>query len=203
MNSYKYKNIEIFYENSRFIEEVIKDNEYNFFDKDMVIVDVGCNIGTFSVYMYYNSRQIYALDISKECIDIFNKTIVANNLNIKTYNIGLSGKGGPRTVFANGDEFEGGWRLGDGVGTDEGYSIPTKSIKQFMEDEGITHIDLLKMDIEESEHEVFESEDFIEVAPRISAIIGEYHKKLPDESLKKAGFTFNPICPGKFISRRA
>ena len=73
-------------ESVRYIWEVLENQEYNFLFNDLTVFDIGCNIGTFSLWIYPHAQRIYAVDMSEEHINNFNKTIRDNELkNITTY----------------------------------------------------------------------------------------------------------------------
>lgn len=196
--------LDVFFERERFLHEVIEDKEYEYLFNDLVFLDVGCNIGTFSWSMYSHAKMIYALDISSECIETLRKTIERNNLTrIQAYNLGLSGFTGRMNVSKIGDPHDGGWRLGGG---DQNLdTIETVDIETFMERENIPYIDVMKIDIEGGEREVFESESFKRVQSRIHTIMGEYHGIQILGDLQKMLSEYRVVIDekrSKFIARR-
>lgn len=71
---------------SRYIWEVLENEEYKFLFNDLVVVDLGCNIGTFSLWIYDRTKEIHAIDMEQQYIDDFNKSIKDNGYtNIHTY----------------------------------------------------------------------------------------------------------------------
>ncbi len=79
-----------------------------------------------------------------------------------------------------------------------------------MEEEKIDHVNLLKMDIEGIEFELFGSESFAKIAPKIDTIVGEIHSysgrnpmQLVD-ALKTNGFEFYKVANDAqlFIAKR-
>lgn len=154
---------------NRFIKEVIEGNEYSLLFKDLVILDVGCNIGTFSLWIHQLARKVYAVDISQENIDNFNKTINDNFVgNIETFHCGIAGKNGLRGIEARGSAGMGGWALSSGSG-----DLRTYSLKSFMDMNKIDYIDVLKIDVEGAEEEILLAPDV--PYEKISIIIGEVH----------------------------
>ena len=78
-------------DSDRFVKEVIEGDEYSFLFKDLVVIDLGCNVGTFSLWIHKLAREIHAIDMVPENIDSLNETIRKNKLdNIKTYCIAIA-----------------------------------------------------------------------------------------------------------------
>jgi FkbM family methyltransferase len=158
-------------EDNRFIKEVIEDREYFFvFDYD-VVVDVGANIGTFSIFIYNYAKEIFALEPIPNNFNYLIKNLIDNNLSkVKPYQIAIGGKSGKRKMLTNGlAEGEGGWSLDDKGELEVGCL----SLADFMQQEKIEYIDLLKLDVEGAELEIVQAEDF--PAKKIGTIIGEIH----------------------------
>jgi FkbM family methyltransferase len=192
--------IDIYFKVDRFIHEVLEDREYNFLFNDLTTLDLGCNIGTWTFSIYDKIKFGYAIDFSKECIDIMNKTIITNNIkNIKTFCMGISGNSGERNVQTDPEPGLGSWHFT--TSNQPAIIVQTIDIKSFLELERIRIIDVMKVDIEGAEHELFESQSFQDCAYKINTIIGEYHGKEPRESLSKAGYYYHRIG-SHFIARR-
>lgn len=131
---------------TRYIWEVLENEEYRFWNSHQVVIDAGCNIGTFSIYMQPHAEIIYAIDCVQDHLDNLNKTIKDNNYqNIKTYNFKL--------------------------GNVSGFNKQT--LREFMDGQVIKRVNLLKLDIEGDEKDVVNCDDF--PSNRIDRIIGEYH----------------------------
>lgn len=168
------KTIDICYQVERFLHEIIEEKEYDYLFNDLVVLDIGCNIGTFSWSIYNKAKMIYAFDISQECIDAVNETIRMNGLDrIQAFYLGVAGNVGVRNISKSGDPHEGGWRIGGGE--DNEATVPTTDLETFMNENQIEYVDVMKIDIEGGEREVFESQAFKNVRSRIHTILGEYH----------------------------
>lgn len=155
------------------IEEIFREEHYakGKIKKDMVIIDCGANHGLASLYFKDYAKVIYALEPNEE----YYKCLVENVKpypHIKPYNIGLSSRNGKDLIFSNekGDAPES--FFGNGQNS---QSAEFKTIKTFIEEEGIDHVDLLKMDTEGGEFVIFPSEGFKAVADKIDYIVGESH----------------------------
>lgn len=191
-------------DSDRFIREVIEGNEYSFLFKDLVVIDVGCNIGSFSFWIYQSARVIYAIDMVKKNIDSLNQTISKNNLEkIKTYCVAITGNNEPRR-YTEDPLLGGGGSLIDNIGPNQTECV---TLKQFMDKQSIAYADVLKIDIEGLEKEVIEGDDF--PADRIYAIIGELHKDRPGgqlgivkDALEKMGYRYSEPKRRHFLARK-
>jgi len=65
---------------TRYIWEVLEHGEYGFAFDDLVVMDLGCNIGAFSLWIYPRARVIHAIDMEPKFLDLFKKTIRDNEL---------------------------------------------------------------------------------------------------------------------------
>lgn len=65
----------------RYLWEVLEGQEYSFLFKDLVVVDLGCNVGSFSLWIYPLAKEIYAVDMDEGCIHNLRQTIDANGYN--------------------------------------------------------------------------------------------------------------------------
>ena len=186
---------------TRFIYEVLEQGEYSFLFKNYSVLDVGCNIGAFSLYMQPMAKHIHAVDVSTECIEHFNDTIKDNKYeNITTYSLAIAGKTGKRMVTRDGEPLSGGWRIdipGD-------LEVDAYTLNDFMIINRIPHIDVLKLDVEGAEAEIVQAKDF----PRnkINTIIGESHSvELLNQvniALRSYGFTIFDVDGSHFLARK-
>jgi len=58
-------------------------NYYEFVDKDDVVLDIGANIGLFSI-LSKKAKKIICVEPIKECIPVLEKNLQSNNLHKKT-----------------------------------------------------------------------------------------------------------------------
>ena len=191
------------YENlgDRFFNEIIVGGEYKLAlnEKASVIVDVGALAGEFGVYMYKKARTIYALEPFSEHFEELETNIRDFNLKkIKAFKLALSDYNGEGTLIIGG---RGGHKLVAGGGSEKTEKVQIKTLASFMNDEGIKHVDILKIDIELGEREVFGSDDFAEVADRINFIIGEHANNKTIDDLRNNKF-FLVNTPRGFIAKR-
>lgn len=131
---------------TRYIFEVLEGQEYKFLFEDLTVLDVGCNIGAFSLWILPHAKQIYAVDMDEAAITLFQKTVRDNGYpNIKVYN--------------------------NQVGKED--TTDTISLASFMSANAIKGVDILKLDVEGAELDIVNAPDF--PADRIKTIIGEFH----------------------------
>ena len=209
MNKYFVNSIGIWADSDRFIKEVLINEEYKYLFRYDTVVDLGCNIGTFSLYIYPYAQKIYAIEPNPKAINLFRKTIEDNKLDkIIPVECAITGSDGERFLKNTEDEHK---QYGAGeINDKEGIIVKGIQLNTFMAEYKINYIDLLKVDIERNEKELFDSEGFRNISNKIGTIIGEYHigsiKDSITHNITNAGFRFTDITKGnssgKFIARR-
>lgn len=78
----------------RYIGEVLEGQEYSFLFKDLTVLDIGCNIGAFTLWIYPFVSRIWAVDMEQSHIDNLSKTKRDNgldNLTIIRERVGIDG----------------------------------------------------------------------------------------------------------------
>lgn len=204
MNKYLVGEIGIWAESDRFIKEILIGQEYKYLFNYDTVVDLGSNIGTFSFDIYPYAKRIYAVEPNPKAMNLLKKTIEENKLEkITAIECAITGSNGERFLKDVDDKHK---EYGSGFINDkEGITVEGKQLNTFMAENKIDYIDLLKVDIERSEKELFESEGFRNVSNKIGTIIGEYHDQTIKDSiaqnLNNAGFRFIDL-PNRFIARR-
>lgn len=124
-------------------------------NNDNVVFDIGCNIGYYTILSYNMCSNIYSFDGNKENIDKLNISCLIDNIkNVNTYHNCVSDK---KTFYKmrNKDIVDRNGNIG-GLSfeeTDESTSFDSTSITldDFIEENNIEIIDLLKIDIEGGE----------------------------------------------------
>lgn len=161
--------------------------------KDAVYLDLGANIGNASRYFYPYAQKIYALEPNPHLYE----ALVENTKdlpNIKTFNLAVGHNNGFDYMYSN----EGSSVAQTFFGNNKSLNavrVNIVTLEEFMKQNKIDHVDVMKIDIEESEYILFPSESFSRVADKIDFIIGEAHFSstggFPDvipEMLKEYGF---------------
>lgn len=172
------------YKEDRFFQEVANgDYSPTLGHKSDVVIDVGALAGEFAAYIYDQSGVIYALEPYSEHFKELEENIKQFELDkIKPFKLALAGENATRTLVV---QSRGGHTLGV---TEPLEEIQAVTLATFMKEQKIDHVDILKIDIEDAEIEVFNSPDFAEVVDKIDLIIGEHLGKVHD-IFETAGFT--------------
>src|SRR3990167_8585846 len=169
-------------EGTRYPREIIDDEEYKALLYDKVVIDIGANLCTFSLWIYDYAKVIYAIEPHQENFNNFVKTVETNNLTrIKPFHLAISRSNGVGKLKEAGDC--GGWHL-HAEGTEE---VETITLNTFLNKNGIEFADVVKIDVEGEEKEIFSVSDFPEASSRLPYIIGEIHSEICP-ILEKAGY---------------
>ena len=189
--------------NERFFEDVVIKQEYKhaFNKKADVIIDVGALAGEFGVYMYGKAKIIHAIEPYSKAYEELTSNIRDFNLKkIKPYRLALSNYNGEGSLVIS--EGRGGNKLVVGDGSDKTEKVEVKTLARFIKDENIERVDILKIDIENTEYEVFTAPDFKEIADRIDFIIGEHANEEVAHTLRMTGFDFMRTPRGFYAKRK-
>ena len=165
-----------------------------------IALDIGANVGLVSYYLAQYFEKVYSIEPSTEHMNNFvlmvNYNKITNITPIKKaiyIQNGTFGFGGPesnktmKSLHMNTP----GWK--------EEEKVETITLEKFFEDYKIDHVNLMKVDIEGSEVEVFSHPTFKNVAHKIDIIITESHLwsgRHPHqivEALKNNNFEVNTI----------
>lgn len=174
----KRKNAKVYYteHSGRYIGEVLESQEYKHplthlnLGDDLVVVDIGANIGMFSLYVYDIAKVIYAIEPILNAIEPFCETIRENRLDkIRLFTLAI----GPKTGKGYMNIVEPDIAGGSFLNKDGHREVYEMTLNDFCKREGIDHIDLLKIDCEGGEWDIVRTTDFNLL--RIDKIVGEYH----------------------------
>lgn len=178
--------------------EVFSDHDYHLpkLDKPSVVIDIGANIGAFSIYtaLKMPKSKIYCYEPSKTTFKTLSDNIKSNKLQKQitpihsavwststTLKLYSSGPSGLRSAFKTRSEtkFE---------------KVPTTTLTQIFQRHKITHCDFLKIDCEGAEYEILSSSS-LKLLSKIDRIALEFHEFTQGRNhkqliaiLKKAGF---------------
>jgi FkbM family methyltransferase len=141
---------------------------------DMVVIDAGANCGLATQYFYDHCKQIYSIEPSPEHFEALKKNKEFNGWDkVKLYNCALANHDGEAQLHIHvgnrtANSLTSNWGHGD-------ETVKTITLKTIFDENKIESVDFLKMDIEGAEDQVLESPEFAEVAPKIKAMVVEYH----------------------------
>lgn len=167
-------------------------NYYYFVEKKDIVLDIGANLGLFSL-LSNNAKKIIAVEPVKKCLPILKKNLLSNGLKNKSVivNMAVGNKGSLRLRK---DE-----RLNRSVVVDKDFKGPiyearSESLEFFVKKYSVN---LLRMDVEGYEYEILKSK----IPKNINKISLEFHagimgKEKSKELLKhleKEGFIIEKI----------
>ena len=147
--------------------------------KPKIIFDIGANIGITGIYLakIFPESTIYSFEPLSENFEILKKN-AANFKNLKVFNFGLGSESGNFKIFLSDDKTNfGGVSFKESVEGNLDYSnteCSLKNINDFVMEEGITSVDLIKIDTEGAEFEILTSlkKEYLD---KTSWITGELH----------------------------
>ncbi len=172
--------------------DVLLEEQYDFaLDRaPRTIIDAGANIGLSSIWfsVRYPDAKIVAVEAERSNYELMVRN-VAKFSNVIPLHAALWSH---RGLLAVHDPGMGAWafqtsELGEGTGS--GTTVESLSVRDIMDDHGIDRVDLLKVDIEGAEQEVFSD-------PASSAWIGSV-----DSIAIELHDRFRPGCARAFYSR--
>jgi len=154
----------------RFYGDIFVGREYKEAkDKKGTVIDLGACGGMFSFYIYDNASKIYAIEpYSKHFDELSNN--VKGFKKIKPFRLAIAGSNGERKLYIKG---RGGHSI---VNKGKDFEmVKAMTLATFIKKNKIKFVDILKIDVESAEIEIFSAPDFKEVADKIGFIIGEFH----------------------------
>lgn len=180
------------------------------------IIDIGAHVGFFSIFAncLNNKAKIYSIEPEKNNFDFLNKHKNENNFsNIKTFKCAIGGESN-----SNGKLFIAEDSINHKIKNqkpktkkeekEDGsfQNIRIFSLEDFLNDNKIDKVSLIKMDIEGGEYDILENIDE-NTYLRIGAFIMEYHNIIKNQKpktkndiefiLRKNGFSVQ-VFPSKF-----
>jgi len=150
---------------------------------DMIIVDVGANIGAYTLGLskYLSSGQIYAFEPNPRTLKFLKKNIEVNQLkNVRIIELGLSDReetamlNTPSLAQASINKFK---------ASDQVEAIKLVTLDKFCEENNINNIDILKIDIEGHEKKCLDGAAMIIDKSKNMVIIMEI-----DDNCYQAGY---------------
>lgn len=142
--------------------------------KDMVIIDIGGNVGLVTHHMKDYAKKVYAVEPSPENFAALKKNKEYNNWdNVEIFNAAIADKDGEMVIHSLHNN-----RTCNSLVNDYGQGgtpVKTFRLDTFMNDNGIEKVDFIKCDVEGAEDIILRSEGFKNVADKISAIEIEFH----------------------------
>ena len=158
--------------------------------EDMVVLDVGANCGIVTQYMRDHAKKVYAIEPSSMHFEALKKNKEYNKWdNVEVFKAAIADKDGEMKLHLNDNnktchsltlEYK-----------DGGEMVKTFAFDTFFKENKIDEVDFIKFDVEGAEDVILRSEGFKKVAPKIKAIMVEFHFPTWTELVKhmiKLGF---------------
>ena len=150
----------------RIYDKFLKDNKYK------TVVDVGANVGLWVEYIKSVSdvETVYAIEPNKKALKILNDSF---DNSVTIVDSALTDKDGEIDFFISSENSTISSIVNHGS-LDSNYKVNAISFKTFVKNYNIEKIDLLKVDIETGEYDLFESMDQNDFS-KIENILVEFH----------------------------
>jgi FkbM family methyltransferase len=141
--------------------------------KKPIVLDIGAYVGDTALYFSQKKdATIYALEPCKSNFSCLYQT-TKNLKNVKLFNLGLLSGNGMLKLDLGEHRGSGGESI---FGTkNKSEEVKITDLEYFMQKTKLDHIDLMKIDVEGAEYEIFSNPQFERVNSKIDAIIGESH----------------------------
>lgn len=162
------------------LKEMYRDRIYEPFiggKKDLVMLDVGGNIGMFSFYAYEYAKKIYILEPSKQHQEVITTMLKYNKMDDKVELVGkaLADSDGTMDFYHNENVTMFSLKKEVNGKPEDKETVPTIRLDTLFTQYKIDHVDFMKLDVEGSEIDIVNSEGFAKVADKIDAMVIELH----------------------------
>jgi FkbM family methyltransferase len=142
--------------------------------KDLIIVDMGQNIGITSYYFKDYARRVIGFEPSLQHRQVCSEMVKYNKIkNIETLPYAISNKNGTTKFYHNQNTTS--FSLSLKSDDKDFEEVETITMAKVFEVAKIDKIDILKLDIEGEETKLIASPEFKDNVHRIPIILGEYH----------------------------
>jgi FkbM family methyltransferase len=156
-------------------DQIFVDREYRCVDGlsgIRTIVDAGANVGYSSAYFlsHFPDAEVIALEPDPENFKALERNLAAWGDRVTTLQVALWSE--PAALNFRSETLHEGGEWGRQVEADRSGSVEALDIPSILDRFGLTGIDLLKIDIEGAEREVFASPDWLD---RVRNMVIELH----------------------------
>ena len=164
-------------ESQHICKEVLTGKSYPivpFAENVRVIVDIGANLGAASVYfsLYYPDAQIYAVEPQKFPFDILERN-TGFYPNTKIFNVGLYNSNKESALHLSWADSSTASIGRSWLNTEKTEQIKLQDAAEWLQEQNITFIDILKIDTEGCEIPILSQ--LKHLIPKIQVIYVEYH----------------------------
>lgn len=152
----------------------IRVNGHTFFDrfihKDAVVVDLGANQGVFSQLMVERfGCSCYAVEANYDVFKSF-----ASDKRLKPFNFAVASQSGTLDFYVSENSEASSLNVVEGTAIHQKVAVPSERLDEFLKEQNLTSVDLLKMDIEGAEIDVVDSCSD-ELLQNVSQMTIEFH----------------------------
>lgn len=160
------------------LKELYRERIYsNFIEnkKDLVILDIGGNIGLFSQYAYPFAKTIYILEPSQTHMEVIEFMLNFNMMNDRVVPIrkALASTTGKTSFYHNDNVTM--FSMNEAVSNGTKEEVDTVDLLTLLDEIKEPKVDFMKLDIEGSEAEVIGSESFQKACQKIDSMVVELH----------------------------
>jgi FkbM family methyltransferase len=156
--------------------EIFTRDQYNphIDRKDLIVVDIGANIGMASLYFKDIAKHVYAIEPNPDCYECLKANTRAYK-NISCFNLGISVRDHVKQylVAHEGQDMTNTFSVNKNVSMQTAVEVVT--FGTFLKENKIKKVDVLKIDCEGWEYVIFSEDSFIKNAHKIDTIVGESH----------------------------
>lgn len=157
--------------------ELVGLDNLQFSDTKPMVLDCGGHIGTFSLYIksHWPNTQILAVEPVPANQQLFHKNIQLNNLQgITLLPLAISGRPGEFYMDLSDKQFDAVNITSQKPVHNNFITIQAISLKQLLEQQGITKVDLMKLDVEGAEYDIIPN-SISELKSSVQRLIMEFH----------------------------
>lgn len=195
------------------LQSITRDHEYFPYFRVMpgdTVVDIGANIGSFSVYVAHQepAARVIAVEPVGANVELLRKNVAENKLeNVAVVHAAVADHAGELTLYHGKDT----WHASGSVfaidATDQAKkeTVPCVTLADLLRSQGVGRIDFLKMDCEGAEYQIlFSLPD--DIWKHIRKIALEYHNFVPGKSQQDlltllAAKGFRAVLPKKYNNK--
>ena len=157
--------------------EIWIEGLYNAYYKGGVVLDLGANIGMFSMYAHLKgAERIIAVEPSKMHCEAMREMIKYNKYNnIEVIQAAVSNRSGTDKLQHPTNLTAFTLSLGVSDKPDENEDVKLMRLGEILEETKLTKVDFMKLDIEGEESQVITDPDFKKLSQNIKTIMYEHH----------------------------
>jgi len=142
--------------------------------KDLVILDIGANIGCTVQYFRDHAKKVYAVEPASEHFEALSKNKEFNGWdNVEVFNLAIADKDGEAVLnTCQNNRTSNSLSMDYGTG---GEAVKTQTFNTFFKENAIEQVDFMKFDVEGAEESILCNPAFADVAPKIKSMMVEFH----------------------------